>query len=48
VFEWRGGWIGSRRKLVEAAVGVSVDDLRGGLGEIGVGINLVELPPTIA
>src|SRR6266849_3533922 len=43
VFEGCGGGIGPRQQVVEAAVGVSVDDFRDGLGEIGVRFDIGEL-----
>jgi hypothetical protein len=43
VFEHGGGWIGPWQELVEASVGVAVDDLCDGGREIGVRINPVEL-----
>jgi hypothetical protein len=42
-FEGCGGGVGPWQQLVEAAVGVSVDDLGDGLGEIGVRFDIGEL-----
>jgi hypothetical protein len=35
--------VGPRQKLVEAAIGMAVDDLRDGFGKVGVGIDFGEL-----
>src|SRR5438128_7247521 len=43
VFEGGGCGMGPWQKLVEAAIGMSVDNLRDGLGEISVGIDVGEL-----